>query len=247
MAIKFSGEFTSALSPEQVYDFLSDPNKFGPLLPEFQSMSLEDPTHFTVKLNVGVAHIRGTAEIKMELCEAVRGRRALYKGHGNAVGSQITLHAGFDLSPASGSTHIAWQGEATIFGKLASLGGGLLEPLAGRNITKLIDGLKNALAEPPLKHTTAMGTTQSTQPETATDTTAAGPTKSPGTVEQTQAFTATSERGEATAVESESRSVGVLPRQGVVSGASASVQSPEPRKEDTSATRQPSSRDSRQP
>jgi carbon monoxide dehydrogenase subunit G len=247
MAIKFSGEFTSALSPEQVYDFLSDPNKFGPLLPEFQSMSLEDPTHFTVKVNVGVAHIRGTAEIKMELSEAVRGRRALYKGHGNAVGSQITLHAGFNLSPASESTHIAWQGEATIFGKLASLGGGLLEPLAGRNITKLIDGLKNALADPQLKHTTAVGTMQSVQPETATDTTAGGPDKSPDTVEQAQARTATSELVEA-AVESESRSAGVLPGQSVMSGASVSVQSPQSRKkEDTSATRQPSSSDSRQP
>lgn len=240
MAIKFSGEFTSALSPEQVYDFLSDPNKFGPLLPEFQSMSLEDPTHFTVKVSVGVAHIRGTAEIKMELCEAVRGRRALYKGHGNAVGSQITLNAGFDLSPASENTHIAWQGEANIFGKLASLGGGLLEPLAGKNITKLIDGLKNALADPQLRHTTAVGTMQSVQPETATDTTAGGPTKSPDTIEQTQARPATSEQGEAAAVESERRSVGI-------SSASASVQGPERRKEDTSATRQPSSRDSRQP
>ncbi len=41
----------------------------------------------------------------------------------------------------------AWQGEANIFGKLASMAGGMLEPLGRKNIQKLIDGLQKALAE----------------------------------------------------------------------------------------------------
>lgn len=147
MAITFSGEFTTPRSPDQVYDFLSDPNKFGPLLPDFQSMTVQDPTHFTVKVRVGVGNIRGTAEIKMELAEATRPHRAQYKGQGTAVGSQITLSAGFDLSPTDANTKVAWQGEANIFGKLASMAGGMLEPLGRKNIQKLIDGLQKALAE----------------------------------------------------------------------------------------------------
>lgn len=147
MPITFSGEFTTPRNPDEVYDFLSDPNKFGPLLPDFQSMTVQDPTHFTVKVRVGVGNIRGTAEIKMELAEATRPRRAQYKGQGTAVGSQITLSAGFDLSPNDASTKVAWQGEANIFGKLASMAGGMLEPLGRKNIQKLIDGLQKALAE----------------------------------------------------------------------------------------------------
>ena len=149
MAIKFSGEFTSPRSPDEVYDFLSDPNKFAPLLPDFESMTLHDATHFTVKVRVGVGNIRGSAEIKMELAEAVRPQRALYKGKGSAVGSQITVNAGFDLSPVEGATRIAWQGEAGVFGKLASMAGGMLEPLGKKNIQKLIDGLRWALTWPP--------------------------------------------------------------------------------------------------
>ena len=99
MAITFSGEFTSPRTPDEVYDFLSDPNKFAPLLPDFESMSVQDATHFTVKVRVGVGNIRGSAEIKMELAEASRPHRALYKGQGTAVGSQIKISAGFDLSP----------------------------------------------------------------------------------------------------------------------------------------------------
>jgi carbon monoxide dehydrogenase subunit G len=57
----------------------------------------------------------------------------------------VSLTAGFDLVPASGGTNVAWQGEAQIFGRLASVAGGLLEPLGKKNVQKLIDGLQAAL------------------------------------------------------------------------------------------------------
>jgi uncharacterized protein len=154
LAIQFSGEFTTPRSPEEVFDSLSDPGKFGPLLPDFQSMSTQDATHFTVKVKVGVGNIRGSAEIKMELAEAVRPLRAQYKGQGSAVGSQVTVSAGFDLTPVQEGTRVTWQGEAGIFGKLASMAGGMLEPLGRKNIQKLIDGLQQALAQQPTAPTT---------------------------------------------------------------------------------------------
>ncbi len=148
MAINFSGEFTTPRAPEEVFEFLSDPDKFGPLLPDFQSMSRQDLTHFTVKVKVGVGNIRGTAEIKMELAEAVKPLRAQYKGQGTAVGSQVTVSAGFDLSPLPEGTRVVWQGETSVFGKLASMAGGMLEPLGRKNIQKLIEGLQKALSGP---------------------------------------------------------------------------------------------------
>ena len=147
MAIQFSGEFNTPRSQEEVFEFLSDPNQFAPLLPDFQSMSMQDGTHFAVKVKVGVGNIRGTAEIKMELAEAVRPQRALYKGQGTAVGSQVTVSAGFDLQPNGDGTKVLWQGEAGVFGKLASMAGGMLEPLGRKNIQKLIDGLQAALSQ----------------------------------------------------------------------------------------------------
>ena len=142
MAINFTGEFTTPRSADEVFDFLSDPNKFGPLFPDFESMSLQDPTHFTMKLSVAVGEMHGTAEIKMELAEAPRPRRALYKGTGNAAGSQIAIGAGFDLSPLDEGTRVAWQGEVSVFGKLAKLTGGMLEPLVKKNIQRLIDAVR---------------------------------------------------------------------------------------------------------
>lgn len=190
MAIKLSGEFTVKKSPDEVYEFLTDPNKFAPLLPEFQSLSMQDERHFTVKVNVGVSYIKGAANVKLELTEAERPRRAQYKGQGAVAGGSVTVIASFDLAasdvagavaaseagndtktalsndpslipdvnpgvaPVSGlsaavngdGTKVSWQGEAQIFGPLASAAGGLLEPLGKKQVQKLIDGLQSALA-----------------------------------------------------------------------------------------------------
>lgn len=145
MAIKFSGEFEVKRTPEQVYDFLTDPQKFAPLLPEFKGVAVQDPTHFTVKVNVGVSYIKGVADVKMELLQAERPSRAQYKGQGSVAGGNVSMIAGFDLSPNADGTKVAWQGEAQIFGRLTSVAGGLLEPLGKKNIQKLIDGLQAAL------------------------------------------------------------------------------------------------------
>src|ERR1051325_10571389 len=112
MAIKFSGNFEVQKTPEQVYEFLTDPNKFAPLLPEFKGMSVQDPTHFTVKVNVGISYIKGAADVKMELAEADRPKHAKYKGQGSVGGGGTSMVAGFDLSDAGdGQTKVAWSGE----------------------------------------------------------------------------------------------------------------------------------------
>src|ERR1700739_296276 len=128
MPIRFSGEFAVKGNPEQVYDFLTDPKKFAPLLPEFQGMSVQDATHFTVKVNVGVSYIKGVAEVRIELVQAERPTRAQYKGQGKVAGGNVSVVAAFDLTSASAGTKVTWQGEAQVFGRLTSVAGGRVGP-----------------------------------------------------------------------------------------------------------------------
>jgi uncharacterized protein len=173
MAIRFAGEFEVKQKPEEVYDFLTDPQKFAPLLPEYKGMAVQDATHFTVKVNVGVSYIKGIAEVKMELTQADRPTRAQYKGNGSVAGGNVSVVAGFDLAPNSDGTKVAWQGEAQVFGKLTSVAGGLLEPLGKKQAQKLINGLQGALgmggsaATPPLPAPSG-GTPPSSEGNTAT-------------------------------------------------------------------------------
>ena len=152
MAIKFAGAFDVQRTPEEVYDFLTDPNKFAPLLPEFRGVSVEDAEHFTVKVNVGISYIKGIADVKMHLSESNRPKRAQYKGQGSVAGGNVTMVAAFDLAVAADGTKVVWEGEAQVFGRLTSVAGGLLEPLGKKQVQKLIDGLQAAL------HATSGGT-----------------------------------------------------------------------------------------
>lgn len=147
MPIKLAGEFEVQRGPEDVYAFLTDPNKFCPLLPEFRGVTVEDAEHFTVQVNVGVSYIKGVASVKLHLSESQRPSRAQYKGQGSVAGGNVSVVATFDLMFAGDGTgtKVAWQGEAQVFGRLTSVSGGLLEPLGKKQVQKLIDGLQAAL------------------------------------------------------------------------------------------------------
>jgi len=147
MEIKFGGDFIVKKKPEDVYNFLIDPHRFCPLLPDYQSMELLDDKNFLVKMSVGISHIRGTAAVKMSLVEAEPDKHAVYQGNGEVPGGSTTLRAGFDLQPAPGGcTKVIWSGQSNVMGRIASLAGGLLEPLAKKNVQKMIDGLQRALS-----------------------------------------------------------------------------------------------------
>jgi len=146
MAIRFGGEFQVGKNRAEVYDFLADPKRFAPLLPDYESMSQQDERRSTVNLQVGISHIRGTASIQLELAEADKPRHAVYQGKGSVAGGSVNLTAGFDLEESGDGTRVVWRGEAQLFGRLISVAGGLLEPLAKKNVQKLIDALQAALS-----------------------------------------------------------------------------------------------------
>jgi len=146
MAIRFGGEFQVGKKRAEVYDFLADPKRFAALLPDFESMNQQDERRSTVNLKVGISHIRGTASIQLELAEADKPRHAVYQGKGSVAGGSVNLTAGFDLEEAGDGTRVIWKGEAQLFGRLISVAGGLLEPLAKKNVQKLIDALQAALS-----------------------------------------------------------------------------------------------------
>ncbi len=146
MPFTYSGDFTVAKTRVEVFDFLTDPKRFGPLLPEFQGVTEEGKGRWTLKLNIGVAHIRGTASVRLILAGQYRPNSAEYIGQGQFAGGSVNLTAGFELTDANPGTKVSWKGETQVFGALASLAGGLLEPMVQKNLQTVIDGLKKALS-----------------------------------------------------------------------------------------------------
>ena len=145
MAMHLEGEFRVGKKREDVFDFLTDPNRFAPLLPDFEGMTIKDGNQFTVNVKVGISHIRGTASVQLELAEADRPRRAVYRGKGSVAGGTVNMTTSFELAEQGNGTQVNWKADAQLFGRIISVAGGLLEPLAKKNVQKLVDGLQKAL------------------------------------------------------------------------------------------------------
>lgn len=146
MAIDFDGEFDVATPREEAYEVLSDVDRFAPLLPTYQSHEICDDGTADVRVKVGVGKIRGTAVVKLELIESYRPKSANYAGKGKIMGGAFNLTAAFDLEEkGSNATLVRWRGALTIFGKLVSLAGGLIRPVARKQIEHLVNAIKQSL------------------------------------------------------------------------------------------------------
>jgi carbon monoxide dehydrogenase subunit G len=140
-----SGTFLTTRSAEELFDLVADPQRFAPLLPNFESMSVQDATHFTLRIKIAVGQVSGHANLAMELLDAVRPDGVAYRGQGIVAGSQISFATQFQLSPAEAGTLVSWQGEVSMDGMLAMMAGGLLEPMGRRNFELMAERLQDEL------------------------------------------------------------------------------------------------------
>ena len=146
MSYSFSGEFTVATSRDEAFAILSQTERFVPMLPTYVSHTMADDGSAVVKVNVGVGKVKGTGEVVLKLNESVAPLRASYAGKGKVMGGVFNLDAGFELEEVGPTaTKVKWQGEMAMFGKLVSLAGGLVKPVAERDINKLIEALQAQL------------------------------------------------------------------------------------------------------
>lgn len=143
MSYEFSGDFTVATKRDEVFSVLSQVTRFAPMLPTYLSHQIQDDGSAAVKVRVGVGKVRGTGEVVLTLEECVEPERATYSGKGKVMGGVFNLKAGFELEEAGAeNTRVKWQGEMAMFGKLVSLAGGLVKPIAERDINQLIQALQ---------------------------------------------------------------------------------------------------------
>jgi carbon monoxide dehydrogenase subunit G len=147
MPIKFEGEFDVTATPEEAYAVLSDTTKYAPLLPTYVSHEVKDDGSADVTVKVGVGKIRGKAVINLTRVTAEAPTRAGYTGKGKVMGGAFNMDTVFALEPiATGGTLVKWEGSLNMFGKLVALAGGLIRPIAKKDIERLIAAIKAALS-----------------------------------------------------------------------------------------------------
>lgn len=146
--MELEGEFLVPLRRQVVYDFFMDPNKFGKAIPDVEELNVLNDGNFVTRVRVGISYIRGTLGMQFERVAAEEGRAATYRGKGLGMGSFAEVEASFQLEEfQDGGTRVKWRGVAKIGGRLASVGGGLLEPVGRKNTTRFIKAIEAGLRD----------------------------------------------------------------------------------------------------
>ena len=140
-----SGSFSVTRSPEEVFDLLSNPEWFAPVMPDFESMAIHDATHFTMRTAIAIGQIKGHATLAMELLRSSRPGRVEYRGSATIASSSLSLAIEFQIDPRDEMTDVSWRGEVTLDGRVPLMAGALAETIGRQNFGRMAENLQVSL------------------------------------------------------------------------------------------------------
>jgi uncharacterized protein len=140
-----SGSFSISRSPEEVFALLSKPEWFAAAMPDFESITIQDATHFTMRTAFALGEIKGHTNLAMELCRLSPPNRVEYCGLATIAGGPLRLAIDFQLEAQNGTTEVSWQGDVKLGGMLAKMAGTLLDTVGRRNFGRMAENLQARL------------------------------------------------------------------------------------------------------
>jgi len=145
--MRLEGQFNIGARPEEVYAYLTDPRQVSRQMPDVAAVEIQDDDHFSVTARVGVAHIKGTMVMKLEIRDRQPPVSTTVVGKGSGLASVVDMVTSFRLEPVGpAETAVHWKGDVTISGKLAAFGAqGLLERMARKNVDAFVEGIRKGL------------------------------------------------------------------------------------------------------
>jgi carbon monoxide dehydrogenase subunit G len=145
MNIDLDGEFLVTATRSEAYRFLNDPVRFAPLLPHFKSLDEVTDDRFLMTIELGVPQIRGTAKVEVRAVERITDQVARFKSVARQAMGVVDSDLSFELNERGTDTVVHWRATSKVRGGLASIAGGILMPLAKRNVADMIDSVQRAL------------------------------------------------------------------------------------------------------
>ena len=142
--MEFSGAVDIPAPREEVFAFVTDPNKVGACGPGVESIEVIDATHFRAKAKVGVGFIQARFVVELEIQDQRAPDMAIIKAHGQAPGSAVDALGRMNLvdGPEPGTTTMLWAAEVSLSGMLASVGARMVEGTANKMIGQTFDCMR---------------------------------------------------------------------------------------------------------
>ena len=140
-ALTGGGEADVPAAPEEVWAILLDPQRLAHVIPGCRAVRSTAADRFEAGLDVGVGPVRGRFEAEMRLSELDPPRSATLSG--SMIGPLGTSHGSgrMRLEPTRGGTRVSYDYEARLSGKVAAVGGRMLDGAARILIGQFFAGL----------------------------------------------------------------------------------------------------------
>ncbi len=146
MNLQYRGEEQIPTDQAAVWAFVNDPERIGRCLPDVQTVTVHDPTHFDAVVGVALGPVRGKFKFKFELQPDEAAQRMNMKITGGGFGSAVDLTAGADIVAGEGAgTVLKWDGSAVMRGPVAAVGGRVLDAQAKKLITQTFANVREQL------------------------------------------------------------------------------------------------------
>jgi carbon monoxide dehydrogenase subunit G len=145
MKTQFKGTDHIASPLDNVWSFITNPALVGPCIPNVVESSATSPTQLVATVKVGVGPVSGKFQFSAELHPEPEQNTVRITIHGEGLGTIVDQDAKAFVSTQGAQTQLDWVSDATITGKLASLGGRLLEKQAEKIIQQFFVNMKQAI------------------------------------------------------------------------------------------------------
>jgi len=129
-AITGSGRVRIALPPERAWDTLLDPDTLAAVIPGCRSLAMPGPGRYVGTVRIGIGAIRGAYDFAVTLSDIDRPRSVRLVGNGSGSLGSGAGEASLTLSADGGGTMLEYSFTAEASGKVAAVGGRMLDAAA---------------------------------------------------------------------------------------------------------------------
>jgi carbon monoxide dehydrogenase subunit G len=149
--MEFSGEFSVAVSPAEMWEFMLDPERIGSCIPNCQNIEVIDEHNYTAEIGVSVSKISVTFDVDAEIIEQREEEYLHFRltGHAKSGDSRMESNVEIHISEGEdGTTDVEWENQVDVTGRIMNMGSRIVKSVGMRQTNKTIDNVQAELGEP---------------------------------------------------------------------------------------------------
>lgn len=145
--MQFEGTVNIGAPPEEVWDFLTNPDAVSQCAPGLQSMEVIEPDKkFRAVAAVGLGSIKAAFTTDVEWLELDKPNHAKMKAHGSGQGSGVDVTSDMYLSDGeNGTTDLKWSAEISVVGMIANMASRMMGGVTQRLTDAFFDCVKQKI------------------------------------------------------------------------------------------------------